>query len=90
MSIFGTPRCLRGGNVAGFGETVCLQGATHDRYGGFQLFSWGSPQKIRMVYIWENPNLKWMITGDSPISGNRHMIVVFAPDLIPSFVFLNI
>ena len=27
-----------------------------------------------MVYFMENPNLKWMMTGGSPIAGNLHMM----------------
>jgi hypothetical protein len=25
------------------------------------------------VYVMENPNLKWMLTGGTPISGNLHL-----------------
>ena len=33
----------------------------------------GDPQARWMVYFMEKPNLKWMITGGSPISGNPHI-----------------
>ena len=33
---------------------------------------WGYPQ-FWMVYFMENPNLKWMMTGGTPILGNLHI-----------------
>ena len=28
-----------------------------------------------MVFVRENPNEKWMMTGGTPISGNLHIVV---------------
>ena len=33
-----------------------------------------------MVFVRENPDLKWMITRGTPISGNLH-VFLFAPEM---------
>ena len=37
-----------------------------------------------LVFVRDNPNLKWMITGGSPISGNLHVFHTFDSYAIPS------
>ena len=34
----------------------------------------GTPIDRWLVYVVETPNLKWMMTGGSPVSGNPHML----------------
>jgi hypothetical protein len=49
----------------------CINTNQYIVYGGFHKYRYPNSW---MVYFMENPNLKWMMTGGTPILGNLQMV----------------
>ena len=52
--------------------TLNFNGAYHQKMAFYGGVNGDTP--IWMVYFMENPKRTWMITRDTPISGNLHMV----------------